>query len=275
MAACYEPPLPRSRTPQGPPRPQPQVPSCAAHSSQPLLSCPLFGAPGIPNQGPSPPPVPVGGIRYYLSWLQILCDRSFSRSSWAMASRWWSGSLLAFLLLALFFFVFAVQWESPPTGTITRVPGGQQKPQFESTLALPVSWRRPFAVRAHQMRFSVVGLLPTFLLLITMQPPLDLVQLGLVAPHRAFAIACFSIGLPERLFSRLRPSGQSSGTSRAARQKKDWSSLLCPFLSPASRVPVVSVGCPIVFACSLPGWPPTFAVLACAGIMHAVEDLGS
>ncbi|KAK3377235.1 hypothetical protein B0T24DRAFT_237112 [Lasiosphaeria ovina] len=196
-----------------------------------------------------------------------------------MASRWWSGGLLAFLLLALFFFVFAIQWKSPLTGTITRVPGGQQKPQFESTLALchggdPLQYERIrcsefidcFLVDTTELLkvdmaigSGVVGLLPTILLLITMRP-MDLVQLGLVAPHRAFAIACFSIGLPERLFSRLRPVRPKFWNFKGGEAKER----LVEFVV---SVPVVSVGGPYrlrVFASRVAA---DIVVLACAGIM--------
>ncbi|KAK4186213.1 hypothetical protein QBC35DRAFT_533575 [Podospora australis] len=51
---------------------------------------------------------------------------------------------------------------------------------------------------------TLVGLLPTILLLLA-PAPLDFVQQGLVSPHRALAISCFSIGLPTSLFARLQP----------------------------------------------------------------------
>ncbi|KAK4207309.1 hypothetical protein QBC37DRAFT_299017, partial [Rhypophila decipiens] len=51
---------------------------------------------------------------------------------------------------------------------------------------------------------TLAGLLPTVLTLLA-PPPVELVQLGLIAPHRAIALSCFSIGLPGGLFKRLGP----------------------------------------------------------------------
>ncbi|KAF2815757.1 uncharacterized protein BDZ99DRAFT_514403 [Mytilinidion resinicola] len=51
---------------------------------------------------------------------------------------------------------------------------------------------------------SIAALLPTILALIG-SPPLELVQLALVSPHRALATCCFTIGLPSGLFRQLRP----------------------------------------------------------------------
>ncbi|KAM7201714.1 hypothetical protein V8F33_003263 [Rhypophila sp. PSN 637] len=51
---------------------------------------------------------------------------------------------------------------------------------------------------------TLAGLLPTILTLLA-PPPVELVQLGLIAPHRAIALSCFSIGLPGGLFKRLGP----------------------------------------------------------------------
>ena len=51
---------------------------------------------------------------------------------------------------------------------------------------------------------NVASLIPTILALIG-APPLDLVQLAMLSPHRALATCCFSIGLPSGLFRQLRP----------------------------------------------------------------------
>lgn len=54
---------------------------------------------------------------------------------------------------------------------------------------------------------SIASLVPTILALIG-APPLDLVQLAILSPHRALATCCFSIGLPSGLFRQLRPLTQ-------------------------------------------------------------------
>lgn len=51
---------------------------------------------------------------------------------------------------------------------------------------------------------NIASLVPTTLALIG-APPLELVQLALVSPHRAVATCAFSIGLPSGLFRQLRP----------------------------------------------------------------------
>ncbi|KAH9845060.1 hypothetical protein Tdes44962_MAKER06919 [Teratosphaeria destructans] len=51
---------------------------------------------------------------------------------------------------------------------------------------------------------NIASLIPTTLALIG-TPPLELVQLAIVAPHRAIATVCFGIGLPSSLFRQLKP----------------------------------------------------------------------
>lgn len=51
---------------------------------------------------------------------------------------------------------------------------------------------------------NIASLVPTITALIG-APPLDLVQMAIVSPHRALATCCFSIGLPSGLFRQLKP----------------------------------------------------------------------
>ena len=51
---------------------------------------------------------------------------------------------------------------------------------------------------------NIASLVPTIAALIG-APPLDLVQMALLSPHRALAPCCFSIGLPTGLFRQLEP----------------------------------------------------------------------
>ena len=55
---------------------------------------------------------------------------------------------------------------------------------------------------------TIAGLVPTILALIA-APPLELVQLALLSPHRALLTVCFGIGLPSGLFRQLRAAGTS------------------------------------------------------------------
>lgn len=52
-------------------------------------------------------------------------------------------------------------------------------------------------------------------------PPEELVQQGLVAPHRAIALACFSIGLPRGLLKRLGPFRKRPSPTIPSDQKRD------------------------------------------------------
>jgi len=51
---------------------------------------------------------------------------------------------------------------------------------------------------------NIASLVPTITALLG-APPLDLVQMAIVSPHRALATCCFSIGLPSGLFRQLKP----------------------------------------------------------------------
>jgi hypothetical protein len=51
---------------------------------------------------------------------------------------------------------------------------------------------------------NIASLVPTIAALIG-APPMDLVQMALLSPHRALATCCFSIGLPSGLFRQLKP----------------------------------------------------------------------
>lgn len=42
-------------------------------------------------------------------------------------------------------------------------------------------------------------------------PPKELVQQGLISPHRAIAMSCFSIGIPKGVFQHLGPTRERSG----------------------------------------------------------------
>jgi len=62
---------------------------------------------------------------------------------------------------------------------------------------------------------TIDGLLPTMLVLLA--PPLDeLIQQGLVAPHRAVALSCFSIGVPMGVFKHLTPFRERPGLAPAS-----------------------------------------------------------
>jgi len=51
---------------------------------------------------------------------------------------------------------------------------------------------------------NIARLVPTITALIG-APPLDLVQMAILSPHRALATCCFSIGLSSGLFRQLKP----------------------------------------------------------------------
>ncbi|KAI9784561.1 MAG: hypothetical protein M1839_001783 [Geoglossum umbratile] len=78
---------------------------------------------------------------------------------------------------------------------------------------------------------SIAALLPTILALIG-APPLELVQIALLSPHRALATCCFSIGLPSGLFRQLRPlHPQLSHSNPLEPRVREWVVAL-PSISP-------------------------------------------
>jgi hypothetical protein len=57
----------------------------------------------------------------------------------------------------------------------------------------------------------------------TGSPPLELVQMAILSPHRALATCCFTIGLPVTLFRQLRPLHQQLAQSNPlAPRKREW-----------------------------------------------------
>lgn len=139
-------------------------------------------------------------------------------------TRWHSGGVMIVLLLALLGFMLGITFTNPPKGHIPRLPGGQFNDNLRDTLDV-CHGNDPAQFIYHQctefincflhntnevlkadmgIGTTLVGLIPTIFLLIA-KPPMDLVQQGLIAPHRALAMACFSIGLPQQIFGKLRP----------------------------------------------------------------------
>jgi hypothetical protein len=58
---------------------------------------------------------------------------------------------------------------------------------------------------------------------LTGAPPLELVQSAILAPHRAIATCCFTIGLPVTLFRQLRPLHQQLANSNPlAPRIREW-----------------------------------------------------
>ncbi len=62
-------------------------------------------------------------------------------------------------------------------------------------------------IAGYQSGGNIAALVPTILALVG-APPLELVQLAFVSPHRALATCLFGIGLPQGLFRQLRPKMQ-------------------------------------------------------------------
>ena len=62
-------------------------------------------------------------------------------------------------------------------------------------------------IAGYQSWGDIAALVPTILALVG-APPLELVQLAFVSPHRALATCLFGIGLPQGLFRQLRPKMQ-------------------------------------------------------------------
>lgn len=82
---------------------------------------------------------------------------------------------------------------------------------------------------------TIAGLLPTILALIA-APPLELVQLAFLSPHRALATACFGIGLPAGLFRQLRATGTSLTDFKPnAPQTREWIFRLTPTRDSTNR----------------------------------------
>ncbi|KAH6850977.1 hypothetical protein B0I37DRAFT_125908 [Chaetomium sp. MPI-CAGE-AT-0009] len=141
-----------------------------------------------------------------------------------MASRWYSGVFMIFLLVGILSFILAINYASPLTGIIPRLPGGRfnqlgavldvchgsDPAQFayaQCSIFINCFLHNTSEVLKADMGIGtgLVGLLPTIFLLIA-KPPMGLVQQGLIAPHRALAMACFSIGIPQQMFfDKLRP----------------------------------------------------------------------
>jgi hypothetical protein len=61
---------------------------------------------------------------------------------------------------------------------------------------------QPLSLLRHCAKATCI-ILPSLIFLGS--PPLELVQLALISPHRALATCCFTIGLPSGLFRQLRP----------------------------------------------------------------------
>lgn len=71
---------------------------------------------------------------------------------------------------------------------------------------------------------NIAALVPTALALIG-APPLDIVQLALLSPHRALAISLFGVGLPAGLFRQLTPALSSlreDGHAHLPRSVREW-----------------------------------------------------
>ena len=71
---------------------------------------------------------------------------------------------------------------------------------------------------------NIAALVPTALALIG-APPLDIVQLAFLSPHRAFAVSLFGVGLPSGLFRQLRPALSSLREDNHAhlpRRAREW-----------------------------------------------------
>lgn len=86
---------------------------------------------------------------------------------------------------------------------------------------------------------------------------MELVKQGLVAPHRAIATACFSIGLPKRLFSRLRPVRPHFWAFKGneAERRMQWE-VAIPLVSSDKRW--------VAIACRLAA---DLVIMSCVGIM--------
>ncbi|KAH6637194.1 hypothetical protein F5144DRAFT_569883 [Chaetomium tenue] len=187
-------------------------------------------------------------------------------------TRGYSAGVLVVILLALLGLMLGINFTNPPRGHIPRSPGGDVLKEVSDTC----HGNDPAQFLYHQcsefincflhntsevlkadmaVGTTLVSLLPTILLLIA-KPPMDLVQQGLISPHRALAMACFSIGLPQQMFSKLRPvlpgfwklEGKEANRTRVLEIPVPIPTKR-PFLPFASRV----------FT--------DFVVLACAGVM--------
>lgn len=95
--------------------------------------------------------------------------------------------------------------------------------EFHSSLDLPL----PIVPHLHRWFLGVCKIeeCSTLPVLTPFQgsPPLELVQLALVSPHRALATCCFSIGLPSGLFRQLRPlHTQLSNSNPREPRVREW-----------------------------------------------------
>lgn len=82
---------------------------------------------------------------------------------------------------------------------------------------------------------TIIGLVPTILTLIA-APPLELVQLAILSPHRALATVCFGIGLPSGLFRQLRATSTSLiDTKPNEPETREWTFRLLSKVSATKR----------------------------------------
>ncbi|KAF4945979.1 hypothetical protein FSARC_14305 [Fusarium sarcochroum] len=145
----------------------------------------------------------------------------------------WSRVLLIFLILAIIAFATTILKLSPLSAVIKRYPGDANSPVIREKAAecnahdpatygylacsgligcildrLGDIYKSDIAIGT-----TILGLLPSIMAVTAAQPE-DIVQLALISPHRAVAIAAFGIGINPNAFERLRPLRHALGSTR-------------------------------------------------------------